>query len=165
MEINLSSIGGSALTTDIPVPKGFSEEEMNQLVPETYVPARNIIFLSLALSWAESLSASNIFIGVNAIDYSGYPDCRPKFIEAFEKMANVGTKAGVEGNHFKIHTPLIHMTKAQIIQKGFTLGVDYSITKSCYDPTPNGKACGKCDSCFIRKKGFTEAGIPDPTVY
>lgn len=165
LDIDLSGIGGSALTTDIPVPKHQNEMETNQKVPITYVPARNTIFLSLGLAWAESLGASDIFIGVNALDYSGYPDCRPQFIQAFEKMANLGTRAGTEGKPFRIHTPLIQMTKAQIIRRGAALGVDYSQTQSCYDPTPEGKACGLCDSCILRKKGFREAGIPDPTVY
>ncbi|MBN2030572.1 7-cyano-7-deazaguanine synthase QueC [bacterium] len=165
LTIDLASIGGSALTTEIPVPKERSEEEMSQHVPVTYVPARNTIFLSFALSWAESLGASDIFIGVNVLDYSGYPDCRPQFIEAFEKMANLGTRAGVEGQRIRVHTPLIQMTKSQIIQKGHELGIDYGMTQSCYDPSPDGKACGQCDSCLLREKGFREAGIPDPTQY
>lgn len=166
IDIDLAKIGGSALTDDIPVPKTRNEQEMEKEIPVTYVPARNTIFLSYALAWAEVLGASDIFIGVNVIDYSGYPDCRPDFIEAFEHMANLATKAGVEGKtQIKIRTPLIHMTKAEIIQKGTKLGVDYSITHSCYDPSPEGKACGQCDSCLLRKKGFTEAGIPDPTTY
>lgn len=165
LDIDLSSIGGSALTTDIPVPKHQNEMETNKKIPITYVPARNTIFLSLGLAWAESLGASDIFIGVNALDYSGYPDCRPQFIQAFERMANLATKAGNEGKPFRIHTPLIQMTKAQIIRRGAALGIDYSQTHSCYDPTPEGKACGLCDSCILRKKGFREAGIPDPTVY
>ncbi|MFO8085386.1 MAG: 7-cyano-7-deazaguanine synthase QueC [Desulfobacterales bacterium] len=165
VDIDLSQIGGSALTDDIPVPKGRDENRMKD-IPVTYVPARNTIFLSYALSWAEVLGASDIFIGVNAIDYSGYPDCRPEFIQAFETMANLGTKAGVEGqSFFKIRTPLIDLTKAQIIQKGMALGLDYGMTHSCYDPTENGKACGQCDSCILRKKGFAEAGVKDPTVY
>jgi 7-cyano-7-deazaguanine synthase len=165
VDLDLSRIGGSALTDDIPVPKGRDENRMKD-IPVTYVPARNIIFLSYALSWAEVLGASDIFIGVNAIDYSGYPDCRPEFIQAFETMANLGTKAGVEGqNPFKIRTPLIHLTKAQIIRKGIALGLDYGMTHSCYDPTENGKACGECDSCILRKKGFAGAGVKDPTVY
>lgn len=165
VDVDLSKIGGSALTTDIPVPKGRDESQM-QDIPITYVPARNTIFLSYALAWAEAIEAADLFIGVNAVDYSGYPDCRPEFIEAFERMANLATKAGVEGKHqIKIHTPLIHFTKAQIIQKGSQLGVDYSITHSCYDPSPDGKACGECDSCTLRKKGFATAGIDDPTIY
>jgi len=165
VDINLRQIGGSALTSDIDVPKGRLAEEMEKEIPVTYVPARNTIFLSIALGWAEVLGASDIFIGVNALDYSGYPDCRPEFIEAFEKMANLGTKAGVEGKRFKVHTPLIRMTKGEIIKKGIELGVDYSLTHSCYDPTPEGLACGECDSCLLRKKGFSEAGIKDPLRY
>jgi len=165
LDINLSAIGGSALTTDMPVPKNRSDEGREKIIPVTYVPARNTIFLSFGLAWAESIEAFDIFIGVNSIDYSGYPDCRPEFIKAFEQMANLATKAGVEGRSFRIQTPLINMTKAQIIRKGTELGVDYSLTQSCYDPAPDGKACGKCDSCLLRKKGFREAGIPDPTDY
>lgn len=165
VDINLRQIGGSALTSDIDVPKGRLTEEMEKEIPVTYVPARNTIFLSIALGWAEALGASDIFIGVNALDYSGYPDCRPEFIEAFERMANLGTKAGVEGNRFKVHTPLIRMTKGEIIKKGMELGIDYSLTHSCYDPTPEGLACGECDSCLLRKKGFSEAGIKDPLRY
>ncbi len=165
LTIDLTVIGKSALTTKIPVPKERSELEISQHIPVTYVPARNTIFLSFALAWAESLCASDIFIGVNVIDYSGYPDCRPQFIKAFEKMANLATQTGVEGRPIHIHTPLIQMTKAQIIQKGIELGVNYSMTQSCYDPRTDGKACGKCDSCFLRKKGFKEAGILDPTQY
>jgi 7-cyano-7-deazaguanine synthase len=163
IDTDLKKIGGSALTDDIEVPKGRDEGEMQKEIPVTYVPARNTIFLSYALAWAEVLGASDIFIGVNAIDYSGYPDCRPEYIEAFERMANLATKAGVEGEtELKIRTPLIRMTKAEIIRKGLELGVDYGMTHSCYDPTPDGKACGQCDSCILRKKGFREAGIPDP---
>lgn len=166
LDIDMTKIGGSALTDDIEVPKARSEHEMQEDIPITYVPARNTIFLSYALAWAEALEASDIFIGVNAIDYSGYPDCRPEYIESFERMANLATKAGVEGiTRVKIHTPLIEMTKAQIIQKGVELGVDYSMTLSCYDPSADGKACGQCDSCLLRKKGFGEAGVPDPTEY
>ena len=165
LDLDLSAIGGSALTSDIPVPKGQTEAKMHWEIPVTYVPARNTIFLSLALAWAETIGASDIFIGVNALDSSGYPDCRPEFIRAFEKTANLGTKAGVEGRPFRIHTPLIDLTKAQIIRKGTDLGVDYALTQSCYDPTPDGKACGTCDSCLLRKKGFREADIPDPTHY
>ena len=166
IDIDLAKIGGSALTDDIDVPKSRTEQDMQKQIPVTYVPARNTIFLSYALAWAEVLGASDIFIGVNAIDYSGYPDCRPEYIEAFEKMANLATKAGVEGKaQTRIRTPLINMTKADIIQKGTELGVDYSITHSCYDPLPEGRACGRCDSCLLRKKGFNEAGIPDPTNY
>jgi 7-cyano-7-deazaguanine synthase len=166
IDIDLGKIGGSALTDDIEVPRARSEHEMQKEIPVTYVPARNTIFLSYALAWAEVLEASDVFIGVNAIDYSGYPDCRPEYIESFERMANLATKAGVEGiTRIKIHTPLIEMTKAQIIQKGVELGVDYSMTHSCYDPSADGKACGQCDSCLLRKKGFQEAGVVDPTDY
>ncbi len=166
VDIDLGKIGGSALTDEIDVPKDRNEKEMQGNIPVTYVPARNTIFLSYALAWAETFSAFDIFIGVNAVDYSGYPDCRPEFIEAYERMTNLATKASVEnGNPFRIQTPLIHCTKAQIIKKGYELGVDYSITHSCYDPSHDGKACGACDSCKLRKKGFMESGIPDPTVY
>jgi 7-cyano-7-deazaguanine synthase len=161
--IDLRAFGGSALTADIDVPKGRAPDEMSHGIPITYVPARNTIFLSFALAWAEVLGASDIFIGVNALDYSGYPDCRPEFIEAFERMANLATKAGVEGRqHLKIHTPLIAMTKAQIIAEGIELGVDYALTSSCYDPGPSGEPCGECDSCLLREKGFGEVGIEDP---
>lgn len=166
LDIDLRIIGGSALTDEIAVPKGRMEREMNVGIPLTYVPARNTIFLSYALAWAEVLGISDIFIGVNAIDYSGYPDCRPEYIAAFERMANLATKACVEGKiHIKIQTPLINMTKAEIIKRGVGLGVDYGITHSCYDPLPDGKACGQCDSCLLRRKGFREAGIQDPAVY
>ena len=161
--IDLRAFGGSALTADIYVPKGRDAEEMSHGIPITYVPARNTIFLSFALAWAEVLGASDIFLGVNALDYSGYPDCRPEFIAAFEKMANLATKAGVEGRqHLRIHTPLIAMTKAQIIATGMELGVDYALTSSCYDPGPTGATCGQCDSCLLRQKGFRENGIEDP---
>ena len=164
--MDLKKIGGSSLTGDMDVPKARDERSMSQEIPVTYVPARNTIFLSFALAWAEVLESSDIFIGVNAIDYSGYPDCRPEYIDAFERMANLATKAGVEGiTKIKINTPLIRLTKAQIIKKGTQLGVDYSITHSCYDPSPQGLACGRCDSCFLRKKGFKEAGVEDPTKY
>lgn len=166
VDLDLGKIGGSALTDDIAVPKARSEEKMKEEIPVTYVPARNTIFLSYALAWAEVLGASDIFIGVNAIDYSGYPDCRPEYIRAFENMANLALKAAVEGRmRIRIQTPLIRMTKAEIIRRGVELGVDYRLTHSCYDPSPEGKACGQCDSCLLRKKGFREAGIPDPTVY
>jgi 7-cyano-7-deazaguanine synthase len=162
-QIDLRAFGGSALTADIDVPKGRGPEEMSHGIPITYVPARNTIFLSYALAWAEVLGASDIFLGVNALDYSGYPDCRPEYIAAFEKMANLATKAGVEGRQrLKIHTPLIAMTKAQIIATGIELGVDYGLTSSCYDPGPNGAPCGECDSCLLRLKGFRENGIADP---
>ena len=164
--IDLKQIGGSSLTGDMDVPKDRDEQEMSREIPATYVPARNTIFLSFALAWAEVLKSSDIFIGVNAIDYSGYPDCRPEYINAFEKMANLATKAGVEGTtKIKIRTPLIRLTKAEIIQKGIELGVDYALTHSCYDPSPQGLACGRCDSCQLRKKGFKEAGVLDPTQY
>lgn len=165
VDFDLRQFGGSALTSDIEVPKDRSVAEMGQGIPVTYVPARNTIFLSFALAWAETMGASDIFIGVNALDYSGYPDCRPEYIEAYERMANLATKAGVEGTQLlKIHTPLIQMTKAQIIQAGLALGVDYGITSSCYDPGPNGEPCGLCDSCQLRAKGFAEAGRIDPLV-
>jgi 7-cyano-7-deazaguanine synthase len=164
--IDLRVFGGSALTDDIDVPKGRGAEEMSHGIPITYVPARNTIFLSFALAWAEVLGASDIFIGVNALDYSGYPDCRPEFIRAFEQMANLATKAGVEGRQrLTIHVPLIAMTKAEIIQTGLQLGVDYGLTSSCYDPAPDGAPCGQCDSCFLRLKGFAENGIADPLKY
>ncbi|MCF8067427.1 MAG: 7-cyano-7-deazaguanine synthase QueC [Desulfobacterales bacterium] len=165
VKVDLRPIGGSALTADIDVPKSDIDEIATGSIPVTYVPARNTIFLSYALAWAEVKNATVIFIGVNAIDYSGYPDCRPEFIDAFEKLANLATKAGVEGNKIKIKAPLINMSKAEIIKKGTELGVDYSITHSCYDPSDEGLACGKCDSCILRKKGFSEAGISDPTLY
>lgn len=165
-EIDLRVFGGSALTGDIDVPKGRTPDEMGHGIPITYVPARNTIFLSFALAWAEVLGSSDIFIGVNALDYSGYPDCRPEFIEAFERMANLATKAGVEGRQaLKIHTPLIALTKAKIIAKGIELGVDYGLTSSCYDPSPRGAPCGQCDSCLLRQKGFSENGIADPLLY
>ena len=166
VEIDLRAFGGSALTDEIAVPKHDSLDEVSdQQIPITYVPARNTIFLSYALAWAEVLGATDLFIGVNALDYSGYPDCRPEFIQAFEKMANLATVAGVQGGKLSIHTPLINLTKGEIIQRGLALGVDYSKTTSCYDPAPTGEACGHCDSCLLRKKGFQEAGIPDPTKY
>jgi 7-cyano-7-deazaguanine synthase len=164
-EIDLRVFGGSALTDQIAVPKQHSEKQIKKGIPVTYVPARNTIFLGYALGWAEVISASHIFIGVNAIDYSGYPDCRPEFIEAFETVANIGTKAGVEGKRFQIHTPLIKLSKADIIRKGVELGVDLSLTHSCYDPTPEGLACGQCDSCLLRLKGFREAGLKDSIRY
>jgi len=165
-DIDLRAIGGSALTGDLEVPKERSDAEMSTGIPITYVPARNTIFLSFALAWAEVLCAQDIFIGVNALDYSGYPDCRPEYIEAFEKMAGLATKAGVEGRmRIKIHTPLIAMTKGQIIKTGLLLGVDYSLTHSCYDPSAEGLACGRCDSCGLRLKGFAEAGLRDPLCY
>ncbi len=165
IEIDLRGFGGSALTDAIEIPKNRGEDEMASGIPVTYVPARNTIFLSYALAWAEVIGAHDIFIGVNALDYSGYPDCRPEFISQFEKLARVATKAGVEGTRYQIHAPLVEMTKAQIIRKGAKLGVQFSLTTSCYDPTPNGSACGECDSCLLRRKGFREAGMPDPTRY
>jgi 7-cyano-7-deazaguanine synthase len=166
LDIDLRLFGNSALTADIAVPKSRSSEEMATDIPITYVPARNTIFLSFALAWAEVLGSNDIFIGVTALDYSGYPDCRPEYIAAYERMANLATKAAVEGKQqLKIHTPLIQLTKAQIIQQGFDLGVDFGLTHSCYDPAETGEACGGCDSCLLRMKGFKEAGIPDPTIY
>jgi 7-cyano-7-deazaguanine synthase len=166
LSIDLRAFGGSALTADIDVPKNRDAGKVDDTIPVTYVPARNTIFLSLALGWCEALGAQDIIIGANAVDYSGYPDCRPAFLEAFERMAKVATKAGVEGQaDYKIYAPLLRMTKAQIIRAGTDAGVDYSLTHSCYDPSPEGLACGGCDSCIIRKRGFQEAGIPDPTQY
>jgi 7-cyano-7-deazaguanine synthase len=165
-KVDLRTFGGSALTTDQPVPKNRAAEAMAHGIPTTYVPARNTVFLSLALAWAETLQATDIFIGVNALDYSGYPDCRPEFIHAFETMANLGTKIGVEGTgRIRIHTPLISMTKQQIIETGVSLGLDYSLTTSCYAPSETGEACGECDACTLRLKGFAEAGIADPIPY
>src|SRR6266513_5144828 len=164
-KIDLRIFDGSALTDDLDVPKQRSEEEIAHGIPVTYVPARNTIFLAYALAWAEVIQADDIFLGVNAIDYSGYPDCRPEFIEAFERLANLGTKAGVEGRRFQIHTPLIKFSKAEIIRKAVELGVDLSLTHSCYDPSPEGFACGECDSCLLRIKGFREAGMQDPIRY
>ena len=165
-KIGLDVFGGSALTDSIAVPKARSAAEMGAGIPITYVPARNTIFLSFALAWAEVLEASDIFIGVNALDYSGYPDCRPEYIEAYQRMANLATKAGVEGRQaLRIHTPLIDLTKAQIVHRGIELGVDYSLTSSCYDPSPTGEPCGQCDSCILRQKGFRENGITDPLPY
>jgi 7-cyano-7-deazaguanine synthase len=162
-DIDLRRFGGSALTADLAVPKGRSTESMGNGIPITYVPARNTVFLSFALAWAEVLGSSDIFIGVNALDYSGYPDCRPEYIAAYEQMANLATAAGVEGRqHLKIHTPLIDLTKAEIIARGLALGVDYGLTSSCYDPDPEGRPCGQCDSCLLRAKGFAEVGRPDP---
>ncbi len=166
LQLPLGKIGGSALTDAIDVPKDVPLEEMGSRIPVTYVPARNTIFLSLALGWAEVLGAADIFVGVNALDYSGYPDCRPEYIAAFETMANLATKETVEGAmRIHVRTPLIHMTKAEIIRRGLELGVDYGQTHSCYDPDAIGRACGRCDSCRLRRKGFEEAGAPDPTVY
>jgi 7-cyano-7-deazaguanine synthase len=160
LSIDLRAIGGSALTSDLDVPRDRDLTETN--IPSTYVPARNTIFLSLALGWAEVIDAGDIVMGVNALDYSGYPDCRSEFISAFERLASVATRAGVEGRRFRVHTPLIAMTKAQIIRRGSELGLDYGLTTSCYDPGPTGRPCGHCDSCLLRAKGFEEAGVPDP---
>ena len=165
LEIDLRAIGGSALTDAVDVPKNRSENEISSAIPITYVPARNTIFLSYALAWAEVIDGQDIFIGVNALDYSGYPDCRPEFILQFEKLARLATKAGVEGKRYRIHAPLIDRTKAQIIAKGAKLGIQFSLTTSCYDPAGDGRACGECDSCLLRAKGFREAGLPDPTRY
>ena len=165
LPIDLRQFGGSALTADIPVPKDRSLDEMDQSIPITYVPARNTILLSFALAWAEVLGACDIYLGVNALDYSGYPDCRPEYIRAFEDMANLATKAAVEGRQkLHIHTPLIHMSKADIIRRGLELGVDYGLTISCYDPSADGAACGRCDACLLRAKGFAELGLEDPRV-
>ena len=164
IDIDLAQFGGSALTDQIDVPKKRDLSDMDE-IPVTYVPARNTVFLSLALAWAEVLGSFDIFIGVNALDYSGYPDCRPEYISSFEKTANLATKAGVSGSSFKIHTPLIDMTKSEIIKVGLDLGVDYSLTSSCYDPDQEGNPCGLCDACYLRLKGFNEAGIIDPLSY
>ncbi|MFP2959180.1 7-cyano-7-deazaguanine synthase QueC [Myxococcus sp. 1LA] len=165
VSIDLRQVGGSALTADIEVPKDRPADEMSHGIPVTYVPARNALFLSLALGLAEVVGSTDIYIGVNAVDYSGYPDCRPEFIRSFESMANLATKAGVEGARFTVHAPLSGLTKADIIREGVKLGVDYGLTHSCYDPDAQGRACGRCDSCVLRKKGFEEAGVPDPTRY
>jgi len=165
VKIDNQIFGGSALTDNIDVPKSRSEKEISAGIPVTYVPARNTIFLAHALAWAETIAAGHIFIGANAIDYSGYPDCRPEFIALFETLANVGTKAGAEGARIQIHAPLIKMSKADIVRKAVELDVDLSLTHSCYDPLPNGRACGKCDSCQLRRKGFREAGVNDPIRY
>jgi 7-cyano-7-deazaguanine synthase len=163
VDFDLRTFGGSALTGDLPVPKDRSVEQMGQGIPVTYVPARNTIFLSFALAWAETLQCADIFIGVNALDYSGYPDCRPQYIEAFQRMANLATRAGVQGEQpLTIHVPLIRMTKAQIVREGLRLGVDYALTSSCYDPGPAGRPCERCDACLLRAKGFAEAAAADP---
>lgn len=164
--VDLRAIGGSALTAAIDVPKNRSDEQIGQGIPVTYVPARNTVFLSLALGYAEVLAAFDLFIGANHLDYSGYPDCRPEYLRQFERLANLATKAGVEGRGtFRVHAPLLEMTKAQIIREGAGLGVDYTLTLSCYDPDHQGRACGRCDSCHLRRKGFLEAGLSDPTIY
>jgi 7-cyano-7-deazaguanine synthase len=166
LPFDLRPFGGSALTSDIDVPKGRSPKEMESGIPITYVPARNTIFLSLALAWAEVLGAGDIFIGVNALDFSGYPDCRPEFIDAFQRVANLATRAAVEGKQrLTIHAPLINLSKAEIIKQGRALGVDFSLTSTCYDPTPQGEACGECDACLLRLKGFSEIGMEDPALY
>ena len=164
-EIDLRAFGGSALTADLPVPKGRSAKALAEGIPITYVPARNTIFLAYALAWAEVLGAQDVFIGVNALDYSGYPDCRPEYIEAFERMANLATKASAEGRPLRIHAPLIQLTKREIIARGLALGVDYGDTRSCYDPAADGAACGECDACQLRLKGFRELGLDDPARY
>ncbi len=166
LDLDLRAFGGSALTGDLPVPKDRSPEEIGAGIPVTYVPARNTIFLAFALAWAEVLGATDIFIGVNALDYSGYPDCRPEYIAAFEELAALATRAGTEGGRrFTIHAPLIHLTKREIVERGVALGVDYSLTLSCYDPAPDGAACGRCDACLLRLKGFRESGREDPARY
>ncbi len=166
LPIDLAALGGSALTDEIDVPQGRSDDQIAEGIPITYVPARNTVMLSLALGYAEVLGAADIFIGVNAVDYSGYPDCRPEFIAAFEKVANLATKAGVEGElQFRIHTPLIDLTKAEIVQRGTELGVDYSLTHTCYAPNEQGISCGTCDACQLRQKGFADAGLTDPIEY
>ena len=162
LTVDLRAIGGSSLTSDDAVPR--DRDLQAEGIPSTYVPARNTIFLSLALGWAEVVGASDIVIGVNALDYSGYPDCRPEFIAAFERLAGLATRAGVEGGHFRVHTPLISLGKADIIRRGLELGLDYGLTHSCYDPSPAGRPCGTCDSCVLRAKGFREAGVPDPVL-
>ena len=166
VKMDLRAFGGSALTADLEVPKHRSAEEMSRGIPITYVPARNTIFLSYALAWAELLESSDVFIGVNALDYSGYPDCRPEYIQAFERMANLATKAGVEGRTvLRIRTPLAHLDKAGVVRLGAEVGLDFALTHSCYDPQEGGRSCGQCDSCILRKKGFREAGFPDPLRY
>ena len=165
LSVDLRAIGGSALTTDVPVPRDRPIDGMAAEIPSTYVPARNTVFLSLALAWAETLGARDIFIGANALDYSGYPDCRPEYLRSFERMANLATRAGVEGVGISIHAPLIDLTKAQIIERGARLGLDYGLTVSCYDPARDGAACGHCDACLLRRRGFEASGRPDPTRY
>jgi 7-cyano-7-deazaguanine synthase len=165
LPIDLRALGGSALTADEPVPKDRTPADMRAGIPSTYVPARNTIFLSLALAWSEVLGAHDLFIGVNALDYTGYPDCRPEYLAAFERLALLATKAGVEGQPFRIHAPLIHATKAEIIRRGLELGVDYALTTSCYDPSPDGAACGRCDACVLRLEGFAANGVRDPGHY
>jgi len=165
IDLDLRAFGGSALTADLPVPKDTPMSEIGTGIPTTYVPARNTIFLSLALAWAETLGARDIFLGANALDYSGYPDCRPEYLAAYARMADLATRAGVEGARLTIHTPLLRLTKAEIVARGLALGLDYSITSTCYDPAPDGAACGRCEACLLRLKGFEEAGVPDPARY
>lgn len=165
IDLDLRAFGGSALTADQPVPKDTPMAEIGTRIPATYVPARNTIFLSLALAWAETLGAHDVYLGANALDYSGYPDCRPEYLEAFGRMADLATRAGVEGARLTIHTPLLHLTKAQIVARGLELGLDYSLTSTCYDPAPDGAACGRCEACLLRLKGFEEAGVTDPVRY
>jgi 7-cyano-7-deazaguanine synthase len=165
LTVDLTSVGGSALTTDVPVPKHRSPEEIGRGIPPTYVPARNTVFLAYALAWSEVLEAPHLFIGVNSLDYSGYPDCRPEYIAAFERLANLATRAGVEGPGIRVHAPLIALGKADIIRRGAALGVDFGLTHSCYDPAPGGAACGACDACVLRLRGFREAGLTDPLRY
>jgi 7-cyano-7-deazaguanine synthase len=165
IDLDLRAFGGSALTADLPVPKDTPMSEIGAGIPATYVPARNTIFLSLALAWAETLGAHDIFVGANALDYSGYPDCRPEYLEAYARMADLATRAGVEGARLTIHTPLLRLTKAEIVARGLALGLDYGITSTCYDPAPDGAACGRCEACLLRLKGFEEAGVPDPARY
>jgi 7-cyano-7-deazaguanine synthase len=165
IDLDLRAFGGSALTADRPVPKDTPMGEIGSRIPSTYVPARNTIFLSLALAWAETLGARDIYLGANALDYSGYPDCRPEYLEAFSRMADLATRAGVEGARLTIHTPLLHLTKAQIVARGLDLGLDYSLTSTCYDPAPDGAACGRCEACLLRLRGFAEAGVTDPVRY
>ena len=166
IDLDLRAFGGSALTTDLPVPKDTPLAEIGARIPSTYVPARNTIFLSLALAWAETIGSRDIFLGANALDYSGYPDCRPEYLEAYARMADLATRAGVEqGSRLRIHTPLLRLTKAEIVARGTALRLDYGITSTCYDPAPDGAACGRCEACLIRLKGFQEAGRPDPARY
>jgi 7-cyano-7-deazaguanine synthase len=165
IDLDLRAFGGSALTADLPVPKDTPMTEIGARIPSTYVPARNTIFLSLALAWAETLGARDIFLGANALDYSGYPDCRPEYLEAYARMADLATRAGVEGARLTIHTPLLALTKAEIVARGLELGLDFGITSTCYDPSTDGAACGRCEACLLRLKGFEEAGVPDPARY
>lgn len=165
LDIDLAAFGGSALTAEIAVPKDRDAAQMSSAIPVTYVPARNTIFLSLALAWAETLGAADLFIGANAVDYSGYPDCRPEFLRAFEAMARLGTAMGAAGRPITVHAPLIAMTKADIVRRGLALGIDFGVTRTCYDPAPGGEACGHCDACLLRLKGFAEAGVADPAPY